>query len=409
MCHHEQLDPPTLLSESSSQGIMLDYRMISLPIAASDNTRDIEPPKSGPEFESLCRDVFPFIQKKHDIPILNSAKNWYSVGYGQNGDRQNGVDLLDFSTYATAQCKNQEKFNLPKLKKELNKLKKYDREITCHFFLISEDQTPVKVLDYILSHNEELERNYLPSTPYPAKPSVYLPKLFILNWVEIKAVLSSDYNLSSKWGLRPFDSKYSNLSYFDINRFDFAVNHIKDRLAANASGKAPDVRHAIQSLTEGMDKDEIRAIGIKDRILSSTIDRMKDFVNRYDETISVAEQYFYALKRCKSLDMVTRHQGYETLNKIVLYCARIEGARYLNKLRSMVAYLIEQIDDENLYAPDVEPIEYENGYIEQMENWGVRNYNFFNVDNEFPPFYIPSAKISKVSGMIANELSDASV
>lgn len=70
---------------------------------------EITPPEDGPTFEKICLDSLPFFLKKHNVKIINKNKKYYSIIYGTNGDRQNGVDIIEYATYSTAQCKNQKK------------------------------------------------------------------------------------------------------------------------------------------------------------------------------------------------------------------------------------------------------------------------------------------------------------
>jgi hypothetical protein len=139
-----------------------------------------------------------------------------SSGYGKNGDSQNGVDIFDHFSPATMQCKRVEKFNLTHLQKELRALKGYHAPLSAHFIVTSLEETNQQVSKFVTQHNSALEDDAHPGQVLPRLPAVRLPKLYLLNWPEIKAILCTDLFLAWKWSFHLAHPQYHNLNGVDL-------------------------------------------------------------------------------------------------------------------------------------------------------------------------------------------------
>ena len=179
------------------------YSMCSLPTAASDDFRHIRPPDTWQEMQSFCLDAFPLVQKKLSTGRPQTANYWASFGYGKNGDFQHCVDIVDHFSTTTMQCKRVEKFDVPLLRKELEPLIGYRTPLNTHFIVTSLEETNRAVTEHVRKLNDTLECDPVSGQVVPMLPAARLLKLYVLNWPEIKVILSTDLFLGLKWSFYP--------------------------------------------------------------------------------------------------------------------------------------------------------------------------------------------------------------
>lgn len=381
--------------------------MKRFPVAAFDSTRDKEPPKTWSEFEEFCTDVFPLVQSAYGIARIGYVKSWLSAGYGKVGNAQWGVDLFDYFSTATVQCKLVEKFTKGDLLNELKELRKYPYRISAHFFMTSLDETDRKVLDEIRFHNEKLTVVGANDWPMPELPGSRLPKLYVLNWPDLKRLLVKDFFLASKWGFRPFEGRYIHLHGLDINSLERAVRSRSCFLPPNIGGKTPHVAEAILRITDMLDVVEISKIGSADFVLTKTLEGMFAFIENIEGAIRAAGQFDSALGNSSSLDSYSRHQALDKLNSIAMYYQRIDALKYLHRLYDSVKVLAGQLDSESYYYHPEEEVEFEDGRTEYLENPSVRFYRFHGGPQADYESYYPSLskiRIASEAQFIAAEL-----
>lgn len=377
--------------------------MRKLPTAASDSTRGIKPPNTWQEFQSFCVDAFPLVQEKFTTGRQRTANYWVSSGYGKNGDTQNGVDIFDHFSPTTMQCKRVEKFGLAHLEKELEDLKGYHAPLSAHFIVTSLEETNRAVADRVVEYNAALEVEPHSGQAPPVLPAIRLPKLYVLNWPEIKAILCTDLFLALKWGFHPFHLNYPNLNGVDLITMIGAADSMGCSLPPGGGGKSPRVLDAINILTRSLDVDAIESLGETETIASSTINGMKKFLGLVDEAWNMGQRVRRTLKACESLDGVIKHQGLRELNHIVNFQARIEAYKYLNRLADMIYRLLYQLDHENNFEFGQIEIEHE-GVSFWETNERVRHYNFSSIDTDSPPWYIPKQKLVENAQFTAREI-----
>lgn len=357
--------------------------MPRLPISLSDTTRDIEPPKTWQEFEELCTDVFPLIQDKFSIPRSPNVKNWFSSGYGKSGNKQWGVDIFDYFSTSTMQCKRVEKFTLKNLKSELTELEKYPHPISVHFIAISLEKLNRDIIDHIRSHNDAIAPNGNYKLPQPELPKIRLPMILILNWQDIKKSLAEDFFLASKWNLQPYGGRYTHLNGININELEQAVNTRGCFIPPNYGGKPPQIVEAIRRITEDLSTYEIENLGITNMVLTKTVNDMFSFIQNFDNANAMADQFTRTLGACSSLDNLSRHKALSELNKIAVYHQRIDALKYLSRLYESVKCLAEILDNANYYYHVDEEIECSDGTTYFYENLQERWFHFIeDQDND---------------------------
>ncbi|WP_027913178.1 MULTISPECIES: hypothetical protein [Pseudomonas] len=370
---------------------------------ASDNTRGIKPPDTWQELQSFCVDAFPLVQERFSTGRHRTAYYWASSGYGKNGDTQHGVDIFDHFSPTTMQCKRVEKFDLRHLEKELEALKGYRAPLSAHFIVTSLEETNRTVTDRVVKHNAALEGETHSRQVPPRLPATRLPKLYVLNWPEIKAILCADFFLALKWSFHPFRLDYPNLNGVDLNTVIGAANSMGCSLPPGGGGKSLRVLEAINILTRSLDADTIASLGETETIASSTINGLAQFLALVDEAWNMGRRVRPALTACESLDGVSRHQGLKALNEIVNFQARIEAYKYLNRLADIVRRLFRQLDNEHYFEFGQMEIEHEG-----MSFWDtderIRHYNFSDIDTDTPPWYISKQKIIQNAKFIACEI-----
>ncbi|MFO4625614.1 hypothetical protein ACKWMZ_05670 [Pseudomonas protegens] len=371
--------------------------------AASDQTRSITPPSTWQEFQSFCVDAFPLVQQKYSIGRRPNTNYWASLGYGKNGDTQNGVDIFDQFSTATMQCKRVEKFNLRHLEKELRALKGYDARLSAHFIVTSLEETNQQVSNFVTKHNSALEDDEHPGQVPPMLPAVRLPKLYLLNWPEIKAILCTDLFLAWKWGFYLAPPQYHNLNGVDLKSLIGASSTIGCSLPPGGGGKSPRVLEAINVLTQSLDDLAIASLGETEKVASSTIDGMREFLQLMDQTQNMARDVSPSLEKCVSLDGVSKRNGLIALNHIVTFQARIEAYKYLSRLKDMIVRLVSILDREHFFLYEEKEFHCEEGPFWDTDA-STRNYNFFDRNTETSPWYIPGQRLSQYARFIANQI-----
>ncbi|WP_144938107.1 hypothetical protein [Pseudomonas alabamensis] len=377
--------------------------MCSLPTAASDIFRHIRPPDTWQEMQSFCFDAFPLVQEKFSAGRARTANYWVPSGYGKNGDTQNGVDIFDHFSTATMQCKRVEKFDVPLLKKELEALKGYRRPLSTHFIVTSLEETNVVVTEYVRELNEALEYDVVTGQVVPNLPIARLPKLYVLNWPEIKVILSTDLFLAMKWRFYPNHTNYPKLNGIDLAHLVAAASSMACSIPPGGGGKSDRVMHAIDALTQSLNADAIASFGETEVITSSTVHVMERFLERIDEAWEKGRRIKPAIAYCESQDGVRKDQGLNALNNIAPFRARIEALKYLNRLADMVDRLVNLLNNENHFVFGTSEIEYE-GMSIPVENANIRHYNFLDADTDTAPWYISREQVMRNAQLIAREV-----
>lgn len=119
-----------------------------LPQSVENRLKRFHPPDDPKDFEKLCADVFEFIIKDYNLPILNVSHNRIKVN-GVSGDGQAGVDIRDPATLAVGQCKKQQKIMPQDLQDELDLLMDYEEAVSNYFFLISHEGVRKTLSDWV--------------------------------------------------------------------------------------------------------------------------------------------------------------------------------------------------------------------------------------------------------------------
>lgn len=377
--------------------------MNTLLTAASDKTRGITPPSTWQEFQSFCVDAFPLVQHKYSIGRRPNVNYWVSTGYGKNGDTQNGVDIFDHFSPATMQCKRVEKFNLAHLQKELRALEGYHAPLSAHFIVTSLEETNQQVSKFVTQHNSALEDDEHPGQVPPMLPAVRLPKLYLLNWPEIKAILCTDLFLAWKWGFHLAHTQYHNLNGVDLKTVIGAASTLGCSLPPGGGGKSPRVLEAINVLTRSLDAIAIASLGETEKVASSTIYGMRAFLELMGQTRDMARAVRPSLAQCESLDGVSKSTGLKALNHIVTFQARIEAYKYLNRLEGMIERLVRNLDHEHFFSYGQKEFHHE-----EMSVWdtdeSTRYYNFSDRNTETPPWYIPGQRLLQDARFIASQI-----
>lgn len=348
--------------------------MSRLRIAVSDCTRDREPPKTWQEFEELCTDVFPLIQDEFCIKRNGHVKNWLSSGYGKTGNKQWGVDVFDYFSTATIQCKHVEKFTESNLMAELELLKGYPHALSVHFIITSLNTTDAKIQNYIQLHNSKLLPSKSTEWPQPELPKNRLPMLYELNWQNLKKFLVKDFFLAAKWELFPFQGRYANLNGLDINSLERAVRTRRCFIPSGRRQKPPHVLEAIKRMTQTLNTYEIEEIGKTNIVFTSTINGMLQFVRETKEALISANHFNDALDACNSLDNYSKHRALQQLDKIAVYYQRIDALKYLRRLYGAVLRLSSKLDDDDYYYLIEDEIEFRDGSIGPRERTWERHY-----------------------------------
>lgn len=371
--------------------------------AASDSTRHLKPPSTWQEFQSFCADAFPLVQEKFSTGRQQGINYWASSGYGKNGDRQHGVDIFDHFSPTTMQCKRVEKFGVDDLMKELKALAGYQSPLCAHFIVTSLEETTRAVIDHVANHNRSLDIDAQAGLPAPSLPIIRLPQLYVLNWPEIKAILGTDYFLALKWGFHPVHPHYPNLNRINLSTLKGAANSMGSSLPPGGGGKNPRVLEAIYILTWPLDVDAIEALGESDKIASSTINGMWDFLTGVIQARDMGRKVNSTLADCESLDGVRRHEGLRTLDDIVIFLARIEAYKYLNRLAQMVKRLVRLLDQEHHFIFGTRDYEHE-GMPYPDTDESIRYYNFTDIDSASPPWYLSRQYVQQSAQFIAQEI-----
>ncbi len=377
--------------------------MNKLPTAASDNTRGIKPPSTWQEFQSFCLDAFPLVQEKFSTGRHRTANYWASSGYGKNGDLQHGVDIFDHFSATTMQCKRVEKFDLKDLKKELKALKGYRTPLSAYFIVTSLEETNRTVIDEVEQHNALLENDTHAGQVLPMLPEIRLPKVYVLNWPEIKAILCADIFLALKWGFLPSHPHYYNLNGVDLSKLIGAANSMGCSLPPGGGGKSLRVLETIAILTRPLNVDAIAALGDSDTIASSTIQGLWRFLELVDEIRNVGRRVKPALLACESLDGVSVQRGLSALNDIVNFQGRLEAFKYLNRIADMVRRLVRQLDTEHFFEFGQKEFDYEH-FSEVDTDYSIRYYNFSDINADTPPWYICGKQLRENARFIAHEI-----
>lgn len=375
-----------------------------LPSSAFDQSRYIQPPSTWQEMQSFCLDAFPLVQEKFSAGGRPRATNyWASSGYGKNGDGQHGVDIFDHFSTTTMQCKRVDKFDLPLLKKELELLKGYRSPLSAHFIVTSLEETNRTVTDYVREHNMALGCDSAGGLVPPMLPAERLPSLYVLNWPEIKAILSPDPFLAMKWRFHPPHAEYPNLNGVDLGSLIRAANTMGSSIPAGGGGKSNRVLAAIRAMTKNLDANAIELLGRSEAIASATIHAMCTFLDFVEETRKYGKKVRPAIAYCESLDGVHKEKGLKALNTIVTFQARIEAFQYINRLAEMVGRLVFLLDNEHAFVFGYADVEHE-GRSFAVENEAIRHYNFTSDDPESSLCYIPREKVIGTAQIIAREL-----
>lgn len=378
--------------------------MPRLPIAVSDNTRDKEPPKTWQEFEEFCTDAFPLIQDRFGIERDGYVKRWFSTGYGKTGNKQWGVDVFDYFSPATMQCKRVDKFTSKHLTAELGLLKDYPYCVSDHFIITSLDETDRSVFDYIRGHNATLKATYGDDLPCPKLPKEQLPKLFALNWQDVKKILAEDFFLASKWNLYLFGANYTHLNGLDVNSLERAVRTRHCFLPPGGGRKRPHVLDAIRRLTQPLDIAAIRDIGRAEIVLTETIYGMFNFVEQLEDTMNKAAQFDDALELCSSLDNYSRNKGLKSLDTIAIYHQRIDAIKYLRRLGESVNRFAKMLNDDNYYFHKTDEILLEDGSADYQERYWERIYSFSDHGGNDEYSSLSRARVSREAEFIALEI-----
>ncbi|EMI4892678.1 hypothetical protein SBH57_002067 [Pseudomonas aeruginosa] len=381
----------------------MDYFMCSLPTAALDSFRHIRPPDTWQEMQNFCLDAFPLVQKKFSTGRPRTANYWASSGYGKNGDSQNGVDIFDHFSTTTMQCKRVEKFDVPLLRKELDTLRGYRSPLNTHFIVTSLEETNRAVTEHVRKLNDTLECDPVSGQVLPMLPAARLPKLYVLNWPEIKAILSTDLFLAMKWRFYPNHTDYPNLNGVNLAHLIAAAGSMGCSIPPGGGGKSDRVMAAIDAMTQSLNADAIASLGEAEIVASSTIDGLHSFMKIIDETWEKGRRVKPAIAYCESLDGVRKGQGLRALDGIVPFWARIEAFKYLNRLAEMVGRLVHLLDDENYFAFGHGEIEHQ-GMLIPVEDERIRHYNFSDAYMETPPWYISREQVMRDAQLIAREV-----
>lgn len=350
--------------------------MHTLPVSAFNIASNLNPPDSAGGFENICADVFPVIQKQRGIELINKAKSYYTVHHGTNGDRQNGVDLKDYGSYATAQCKNVQGFSKAQLKKEIGKLRKYDNQVSAHFFILSLDRVPVALQQYIEHSNAQLEFLLQVERKFPAKPAEYIPHLYIISWSEVKSILSSNTYLSLKWGVLPgISSHYPYLQGLNIDSLSKSIDEIGSRKSSSGR-KSLEAVDAISDMIKSLGNQSFEALGVEAEIKSSVLDSVYEFIKCFERVVEVASEYHISLENCGSRDLVVMARGLKQLNEIAMFQARIEAIPYLRVLYAALDFLNRELNVGGKFEWGVMEYENEWGESRDCEDASKRIYNF---------------------------------
>lgn len=374
-----------------------------LPSSAFDRFRRFQAPSTWQEMQSFCLDAFPLVQERFNTGRPRTTNYWASSGYGKNGDKQHGVDIFDHFSTTTMQCKRVDSFDLPLLKKELELLKGYRSPLSAYFIVTSLDETSRTVTDYVREHNKALDCDPVCGQVPPMLPEERLPKLYVLNWPDVKNILCTDPFLAMKWGLHAPHVEYPDLHGVDLGSLISAVNTMGCSIPPGGGGKSDRVLDAIRAMTQPLIADHIALLGGSETIASATIQALHIFLGHVNETWKKGLRVKPAIAYCESLDGVQRHEGLKALNAIVPFQARIEAFKNLNRLAKMVHRLVDLLDNEHSFVFGSTDEEYE-GRSFAVENEWIRHYNFTNDDVESSPWYIPREKVMGTAQMIAREL-----
>jgi hypothetical protein len=386
--------------KAKAKGVTIMYK---LPSSAFDQFRHFQPPGTWQEMQSFCLDAFPLVQEKFSTGRPRTANYWASSGYGKNGDKQHGVDIFDHFSTTTMQCKRVDSFDLPHLKKELELLKGYRSPLSAHFIVTSLEETNRTVTDYVREHNDAMVCNTASGQVPPMLAAERLPKLYVLNWPDIRNILCTDSFLVMKWQFCAPHVEYPDLNGVDLRSLIWAANTMDCSIPPGRGRKSHRVLAAIRALTQSLDADQIELLGGSETVSSTTIHAMRTFQERVNETATQGLRVKPVIAHCESLDGVQRQNGLRNLNTIVPFLARIEAFKYLNRIAGMVDRLLDLLDNEHSFVFGHMDEECE-GRSFTVENEWIRHYNFTNDDVESQLWYIPREKIVGTAQMIAREL-----
>ncbi|MGY4661105.1 hypothetical protein ACVWZ9_001899 [Pseudomonas chlororaphis] len=374
-----------------------------LPSSASDKFRHLRPPDTWQEMQNFCLDAFPLVQERFNTGRPRTANYWASSGYGKNGDSQGGVDIFDHFSTTTMQCKRVEKFDKKALEKELEALKRYRSALSAHFIVTSLEETNQSVIEHVRKLNDALTCDPVSGQVPAMLPVERLPKLYVLNWQDIKGIVSKDLFLAMKWRFSPLHADYPNLNGFNLRSMIMAANTMGCSIPPGGGGKTDRVLAAINAVTQSLDPDAIESMGKSERIASSTIHSLYNFWYDVNETWKKGQSINPAIKLCESLDGVEMHRGLSDLNAIVPFQARIEAFKYLNRLALMVRRLVKLIDNEHHFVFGYTEVEHEGRKV-PVEDEASRYYNFTDDDTESSPWYIPREQVIGSARLIAREI-----
>ncbi|WP_317659331.1 hypothetical protein [Pseudomonas sp. KU43P] len=375
-----------------------------LPILASDNIRNIGAPESPYAFERFCVDAFPLVQEHFGIEKKPQFHNWLSSGYGKNGDSQFGVDVFDYSSFATGQCKSGQSLQASELIEDLEKLKGFPRPISDHFFLLATTQTPKKIQELVIERNEELDwklqqlGQVLPSTP-----SILMPRLHVLNWEELKSILSRDFFLAAKWGFQPYGNLYKHLNEVDIKEVESAVMTTSCCIPAGGGGKSSSVLAAILNITAPLKTEDIKRIGSENRVSTYTVYGLNEFLNNIRNAVAYAQSFREIAPNLGSADRAARHEALEKLDSLVVHQGRIQAIKYLRRLGRAVKKLYSILKDpDSFFNPPGEPVfDIYGAFVDAPDDESVRIYSFVSEFDDLPS--MPTEQVVWLAKFIGDE------
>lgn len=366
-----------------------------LPQSVENRLKRFHPPDDPKDFEKLCADVFEFIIKDYNLPILNVSHNRIKVN-GVSGDGQAGVDIRDPATLAVGQCKKQQKIMPQDLQDELDLLMDYEEAVSNYFFLISHEGVRKTLSDWVKKKNRLADADRCDSTPYPCLPSVALPTLHILGWDEIRSYLGKSRFLLWKWKISFPIGNNAHLEALDLKSLQYQVRRARGRIDPEDERPSLEAIDGIESLLSNIDVDGVEEIG-KDSLVSAAIlQGITDFRSEVRDAVKAIATYDDAIEKIDKLDGVAVEKGYKLLNELMRQQARIAAYPYLRQIIIECRELMECLNSYGHW--DWEPEVFEDGDGEWHEAPGDshRRYNF---DDENPGGGLPYTSRKKVRGL----------
>ncbi|MBE7376594.1 hypothetical protein [Pseudomonas lopnurensis] len=366
----------------------------------SSSIQNLRPPDSETVFEDFCLDLFKIILKKEKIAIYNKVSPGYITFKGASGDKQYGIDIKCKTSLAVAQCKLVKDLYPSDLDEEIVKLKKYGAAVSHYFFLISNERVKSSLQDWVDERNKETEEIQRKERRFPVTPDICLPWIYILGWTEIKSHLLESPLLCMKRGaLDGFAARYPYLQGLDIERLDWAIKKLNS--AINAAPCSVTIS-GCRSLTDQLDVEALRQLGLNPRVNISILKGLNYFVELFDASHSVAQTYDETIRKLWSEDPITYSEGIRQLNLISYHSARIYALPYLRQAYCAAKYLLRNLNQNDFFYDELETYDDEQGYCETYTNFRI--YNFVNPNEDNPPWYLPPAAIQKEALRLVKEL-----